>query len=98
MYLHELKVYRKSTMIWIVALVGLLLLFLSFFPSLSRDAEAYKQLLEGYPEELRKAIGLSVDSLVTMLGLLLVCVWLCKAMWSDSGDDDRNIDCFEGGS
>ena len=68
MYLHEMKVYRKSMLIWIVALVGLLLLFFSFFPSLSRDAEAYKQLLEGYPEELRKAIGLSVDSLVTMLG------------------------------
>ena len=68
MYLHELKAYRKLTLIWILALVGSLVLFLSFFPSLARDAVSYKQLLEGYPEELKKAIGLSVDSLTTILG------------------------------
>ena len=60
-----------------------LLLFFSFFPSLARDADAYKQLLEGYPEELRKAIGLSVDSLVSMLGFysyMFVYLKLCGAI------------------
>ena len=83
MYLHELKAYRKTTIIWNVALVGSLLLFLSFFPSLARDADEYKQLLEGYPEELRKAIGLSVDSLTSLLGYysyIFVYLKLCGAI------------------
>ncbi len=83
MYLHELKAYRKTTIIWNLALVGSLFLFLSFFPSLARDADQYKQLLEGYPEELRKAIGLSVDSLTSLLGYysyIFVYLKLCGAI------------------
>ncbi|MEH7442020.1 ABC transporter permease subunit [Bacillus sp. JJ1122] len=68
MFLHELKAYRKSTIVWSISLVALVALFLSMFPSFSKDAEEFKQLLEGFPVELRKAIGLSVDSIATMLG------------------------------
>ncbi|PLR85574.1 ABC transporter permease [Bacillus canaveralius] len=68
MYLHELKAYRKSTIIWTSALIVLVVLFLSLFPTFSKDAEEYKQLLEGFPAELKKAIGLSVDSLATIIG------------------------------
>lgn len=68
MFLHELKAYRKSTIIWSISLVALVALFLSMFPSFSKDAEEFKQLLEGFPVELRKAIGLSVDNIATMLG------------------------------
>ncbi|MBT2639958.1 ABC transporter permease subunit [Bacillus sp. ISL-39] len=67
-FLHELKAYRKSTMIWTLSLVALVVLFLSMFPSFSKDAEEFKTLLEGFPVELRKAIGLSVDSIATMIG------------------------------
>ncbi|WP_423407874.1 ABC transporter permease subunit [Heyndrickxia sp. MSNUG] len=68
MFLHELKAYRKSTIVWSISLVALVALFLSMFPSFSKDAEEFKQLLEGFPVELRKAIGLSVDNIATMLG------------------------------
>ncbi|RSD25937.1 ABC transporter permease subunit [Mesobacillus subterraneus] len=68
MFLHELKAYRKSTLIWTVSLVAMVVLFLSMFPSFSKDAEEFKTLLEGFPAELRKAIGLSVDSIATLLG------------------------------
>lgn len=68
MFLHELKAYRKSTIVWSISLVALVALFLSMFPSFSKDAEEFKQLLEGFPVELRKAIGLSVDSIATLLG------------------------------
>lgn len=68
MFLHELKAYRKSTMIWTLSLVALVVLFLSMFPSFSKDAEEFKKLLEGFPVELRKAIGLSVDSIATLIG------------------------------
>lgn len=68
MFLHELKAYRKSTMIWTISLVALVVLFMSMFPSFSKDAEEFKKLMEGFPVELRKAIGLSVDSIATLLG------------------------------
>ncbi|CAM4071575.1 ABC transporter permease subunit [Mesobacillus thioparans] len=68
MFLHELKAYRKSTVIWTLSLVALVALFLSMFPSFSKDAEEFKSLLEGFPVELRKAIGLSVDSIATLIG------------------------------
>ncbi|WP_144478804.1 ABC transporter permease subunit [Cytobacillus oceanisediminis] len=68
MFLHELKACRKSTVIWTLSLVALVVLFLSMFPSFSKDAEEFKKLLEGFPVELRKAIGLSVDSIATLIG------------------------------
>ena len=68
MFLHELKAYRKSTVIWTISLVALVVLFMSMFPSFSKDAEEFKKLMEGFPVELRKAIGLSVDSIATLLG------------------------------
>jgi len=68
MYLHELKAYRKSTIIWTCSLVLLIVLFLSMFPSISNDAAKFKSALEGSSESLRKAIGLSLDSLFSLLG------------------------------
>lgn len=68
MFLHELKAYRKSTVIWTLSLVALVLLFMSMFPSFSKDAEEFKKLMEGFPVELRKAIGLSIDSITTVIG------------------------------
>ena len=62
MYLHELKAYRKSTIIWTCCLVLIIILFLSMFPGISKDATDFKKLLEGYPDALRKAIGLSFDN------------------------------------
>ncbi|WLR55887.1 ABC transporter permease subunit [Mesobacillus subterraneus] len=67
-FLHELKAYRKSTIIWTLSLVAMVVLFLAMFPSFSKDAEEFKKLLEGFPVELRKAIGLSVDSIATLIG------------------------------
>ncbi|ODA39499.1 ABC transporter permease subunit [Desulfosporosinus sp. BG] len=68
MFLHELKAYRKSTIIWTLALMALAILFLSMFPSFSREAEDFKKLLEGYPETIRRALGLSVENIGSILG------------------------------
>ena len=68
MFLHELKAYRKSAIIWTTALVALVVLFLSMFPSFSREAEEFKKLLEGYPEALRRALGLAVENIGSILG------------------------------
>ncbi|RLQ93771.1 ABC transporter permease subunit [Falsibacillus albus] len=67
-YIHELKAYRKSTMLWTALLVFLLILFMSLFPSIAHDFDEFKKILEGFPEGVRKAIGLQVESMGTVVG------------------------------
>lgn len=83
MFLHELRAYRKSTIIWTCSLVALIILMLSMFPSFSKDVTEFKKLIEGYPEVVRKAIGLSIDNFTTLLGFysfVFVYVLLCGSI------------------
>jgi ABC-2 type transport system permease protein len=68
MFLHELKAYRKSTIIWTCSLISLIVLLLGIYPSFAKEAEAFKKVLEGFPEPVRKALGLSVDNMASILG------------------------------
>ncbi|WFD10984.1 ABC transporter permease subunit [Tepidibacter hydrothermalis] len=67
-YLHELKAYRKSTIIWTLSLVVMVLVFFSLFPSFSSDIEDVKTLLEGFPESIRNMMGISLESFNNILG------------------------------
>ncbi|HZK55453.1 MAG TPA: ABC transporter permease subunit [Desulfosporosinus sp.] len=67
MFLHELKAYRKSTITWTLALVSVVIVFLSMFPAISREAEVFKELIMGFPEALRMALGLSVENIGSIL-------------------------------
>ncbi|CRK82540.1 ABC transporter permease subunit [Neobacillus massiliamazoniensis] len=67
-FLHELKVNRKSTIIWTLSLVALIIFFMSLFPAISKDAEGFKKILENYPEGVRKALGISIDSIASLVG------------------------------
>jgi ABC-2 type transport system permease protein len=68
MYLHELKAYRKSTIIWTVSVVALMVFFMSLFPGLTKDTDQFKKLLEAYPVGVRKALGISLGSITSLLG------------------------------
>lgn len=68
MFLHELKAYRKSTILWTCSLAALIILFLSIFPAFTKDIAVAKKLLEGFPEEVRRALGLSLDNFSSALG------------------------------
>lgn len=68
MYLHELKVSRKSTIIWTVSLIAVVVLFINLFPAFSSDAGTMEKVLENFPEEFKKAFGLSDFDLSTALG------------------------------
>ncbi|WP_160724505.1 ABC transporter permease subunit [Bacillus sp. USDA818B3_A] len=82
-FFHELKAYRKSTIIWTFSLIMVAWLFLSMFPSFAKDAEEFKNLLAGYPLAMRKAIGLNLETLFTLLGFYsyaLTFITLCAAI------------------
>lgn len=66
-FLHELRSYRKSTIIWTCSIIVLMAFLMSFYPSFTRDIEEFNKLLQGYPEEVKKAFGLNSD-IYTFLG------------------------------
>lgn len=83
MFIHEMKAYRKSTIIWTCSLVAIIALFLSIYPSFAKEADAFKELMEGFPEPVRKAFGLSVDSMSSMIGFYsytFLYITLCGAI------------------
>jgi len=83
MFLHELKDYRKSTVIWAASLAALIALFFSMFPSISKEAEEFKKLMEGFPEALRMALGLSVENIGSIIGYysyVFLYISLCGAI------------------
>ncbi len=83
-FIHELKAYRKSTIIWSISLVAIAVIMLSMFPAINKDAAGFKKLLGAYPPAVTKAMGISVDSVTSFLGfyssLTLLYVLLCSAI------------------
>ena len=82
-FVHELRAYRKSTLVWAFSLIAIVALFMSMFPSISKEIVEFKKLLEGFPEPVRKALGLEIDSFGSILGFysyLFVYLTLCGAI------------------
>lgn len=85
MYLHELRAYRKSTIIWTISIVTVLAVMLSMFPSFSNPSTqaSIKTALQSFPEAVRKALGISIDMVTSILGFysyLFLYVSLCGAI------------------
>ncbi|MFP7298501.1 ABC transporter permease subunit [Neobacillus niacini] len=81
--LHELRAYRKSIIIWTLSLIAIVALFMSFYPSFSKDTEEFTKLLEGYPAAIREAFGINLDTFFSILGFYcygLSFVTLCGAI------------------
>ncbi|WLR41379.1 ABC transporter permease subunit [Bacillus carboniphilus] len=82
-FLHEWRMIRKFTISWSIAFVLLISLFLSFFPAIAKEVEEFTKLLEGFPEEVRLALGIQIESIGTILGYYsytFVYILLCGAI------------------
>ena len=83
MYLHELKSLRKTTIIWLCAIIAIAALYLSLFPSIANDANnAFKNMLTIYPDYFKKMMGI-VDSVTSFFGfysMVITFVVLCGAI------------------
>ncbi len=82
-YLHELRTYRKNTLLWIVSLcVGTLFMFW-LYPTFSENTAAFADLLGNYPQVIQSAFGLSLDSIGTVPGFysfIVTFFTLCGAV------------------
>jgi len=59
-YRQELKVNRNSILVWVISLVILAALFLSFYPSFYDEAEEFTRIVQSYPEGV--LLALDIDS------------------------------------
>jgi ABC-2 type transport system permease protein len=82
----ELKRYSASIISWSLGIVGIMALFLVFFPTFSENSSLMDQILSNYPEELLKAFGMTNEiPLSTVNGyvaLLFPYVQICFAIQS----------------
>ncbi|MFD3449716.1 ABC transporter permease subunit [Microbacteriaceae bacterium 4G12] len=82
-FMHELKAYRKSTIIWSLSLIGIIVIYMSMYSSIAKDAESFIKILENYPEAIRNALGFNQENFLTILGFYsfpLSFVTLCAAI------------------
>ena len=82
-FLHELKAYRKATFIWTAVVAGLVVMFMSIYPVFSQNAAAMQKMLDGFPEAVKLALGLSLSSLGSILGFFsftFIYTMLCASI------------------
>ncbi len=86
LFLYELKKISKSWFLWGFFIGALQLLFMAFFPIMSKDAAVMDRILENYPEVMLKAFGMSgqttLASIMGYMGFAFVFVELCIAVQS----------------
>jgi ABC-2 type transport system permease protein len=80
---YEFKSYLKTTLIWTVSLIGVVMLFMSLLSSISESAATIQKVFSSYPESVRKAMGMVVETIASPLGFysfILNYILLCGAI------------------
>ena len=82
-FLHELKAYRKSMLIWACSMAAVAALFILMFSGISTDINTFKAVLESLPETVKKLLSIYVDSISTLEGFysfVFIYIILCGAI------------------
>lgn len=82
-FIHELKTYRKSTIIWSLSLIAIMIIFMSMYATFAEDAKGFMKIVENYPEAIRNAMGFNQENFFTILGFYsfpLSFITLCAAI------------------
>lgn len=68
MYLHELKQYRRITIIWIISLATAAGLYMALYPSMESQLQSLQKILANYPKALLAAIGMESNAFLSFAG------------------------------
>ncbi|XMB85278.1 ABC transporter permease subunit [Mycoplasmatota bacterium WC44] len=60
-FVFELKMYKKSIIIWTLAISLSLFAYMAFYPTMAADTEAFEQLMSNYPEEILAFFGMNAE-------------------------------------
>lgn len=77
-YRHEFKSILRSVIGWSIAIVVLLLVFMSIFPVFSKDAALLNEALSQMPPELLMAFGLTGIDMTAVLGYFSFVFLFCQ--------------------
>lgn len=80
---HELRVRRRSVIIWSSAFAAMILFFFSIFPVFADQAALLNEMMAKFPPELSAAFNLNVVDLSSLLGFysfIFLFVQLCLAI------------------
>lgn len=84
LFLHELRAYRKSAVIWTGSLCALTIVFLvMLYPTFTNDIAASRNVIAHLPPALKDAFGISLQNFFTIFGFyayLLAFVVLAGAI------------------
>lgn len=83
---HELNMKIKSIITWSLSLVGFIIFYMAFFPSMGQDSEALDSIMSNFPEEMLQALGiregLSISSLIGFFTLTFSMIQIAIAIQS----------------
>jgi ABC-2 type transport system permease protein len=82
-YLHEFRSRIKSVITWSIALIAIILIFLSIFPGFADQAALLNETMSKFPPALLAAFGLNQVDLSTLLGFysfIFLFAQLCIAI------------------
>lgn len=80
---HELRLYLKSTITWILSLIGVMIMFVSIFPAFKGSIGAMNTVLESFPEALKKMLGLTsmdMSNVIGFFGFMFMYITLIGAI------------------
>lgn len=82
-FLHELKAYRKSIIIWACSMAALAVMYIMIFAGLGNDIKEFQDVINSLPDVVKKLLSVYVESLSTLEGFysfVFVYVVLCGAI------------------
>ncbi len=83
MYLHELRVYRKNTLLWTLSMCAATAFLFWMFPAFSQATEGIRQMIANFPMALQIAFGLDLTDISTVTGyysFIITFLMLCGAV------------------
>lgn len=67
-FLHELKAYRRSIIIWACSMTLLSVMYIFIFKGLGQDIENFKAFLNNMPDVMKKVFNIYIESMSTLEG------------------------------
>ncbi|MEX2416143.1 MAG: ABC transporter permease subunit [Paenibacillaceae bacterium] len=77
---REMKRNLKSLLIWSCILSGLVIMMLSLYPQMAADQQAVKEMMDVYPEPLKKAFGMDKINFGSILGFFAIEVYMMTTL------------------
>jgi ABC-2 type transport system permease protein len=82
-YKHEFRMGFRSMVTWSIAVIAIIFLLMSIFPTFAKDAQLMEETLASFPPELLAAFGMTNLDMASVLGyfsFIFVFVQICLAI------------------